>query len=251
MLFRSRPLVCDASQTCPAARGVLTSAVVTFTCLGELVLGVCVRHFRANPDQRVKVGEPLATAEPETPFSPELRSLVRFPAHRRTQLSVRESSRGVVPMGFYIVDSVITPLPWYSLLPIVGFSFFLAAVVLYQRTEFYWLNDAIEDMAASFRQRCRGKSKRGDSVPWFNCRSDYAAPETVSAGPPVILRQGSATAASAATSLNAGNGPSVSPTGGLNGPACFELLKGSVHAPKPVFKEVTSVLDRGSTVMVR
>lgn len=72
-------------------------------------------------------------------------------------------------MGFYIYDSVITPFAWYSLLPIIGFSAFLVIVVAYQRGEFYWLTDKLDDIGHSIASRCRRKPKQGPDahVPWF------------------------------------------------------------------------------------
>lgn len=72
-------------------------------------------------------------------------------------------------MGFYIYHSVITPFAWYSLLPIIGFSAFLALVVAYQRGEFYWLTDKLDDIGRAITSRCRSKPKRGRDahVPWF------------------------------------------------------------------------------------
>ncbi|XP_077487437.1 uncharacterized protein LOC144098570 [Amblyomma americanum] len=72
-------------------------------------------------------------------------------------------------MGGLIVDSILTPFSWYSLLPIVGFSLFLFLVVAYQRTEFYWITDKAEDVCRALIARFRKKPRRGPEshVPWF------------------------------------------------------------------------------------
>uniref|UniRef100_A0A023FYP1 Putative secreted protein n=1 Tax=Amblyomma parvum TaxID=251391 RepID=A0A023FYP1_AMBPA len=72
-------------------------------------------------------------------------------------------------MGGLIVDSIITPFSWYSMLPIAGFSFFLLLVVAYQRTEFYWITDKAEDVCRSLVARFRKKPRRRPEshVPWF------------------------------------------------------------------------------------
>lgn len=77
--------------------------------------------------------------------------------------------------SFFIVDSVHTPLPWYSLIPIFGFSLFLVAVILYQRTEFYWLTDMVQDLGSYFRRRYRKASRQSceSHIPWFISGNSY------------------------------------------------------------------------------
>ncbi|XP_065310887.2 uncharacterized protein [Dermacentor albipictus] len=72
-------------------------------------------------------------------------------------------------MGSLIVDSILTPFSWYSLLPIVGFAAFLFLVAAYQRTQFYWITDKAGDVAQCVAARLRKKPRRSPEshVPWF------------------------------------------------------------------------------------
>ncbi|XP_075552072.1 uncharacterized protein LOC142585303 [Dermacentor variabilis] len=72
-------------------------------------------------------------------------------------------------MGSLIVDSILTPFSWYSLLPIVGFAAFLSLVAAYQRTQFYWITDRAGDVAQYVAARFRKKPRRSQEphVPWF------------------------------------------------------------------------------------
>lgn len=68
-----------------------------------------------------------------------------------------------------IVDSILTPFSWYSLLPIIGFAAFLFLVAAYQRTEFYWITDKASDVMHDLTSRFRKKPRRvrESHVPWF------------------------------------------------------------------------------------
>ncbi|KAL1441482.1 hypothetical protein MTO96_008454 [Rhipicephalus appendiculatus] len=68
-----------------------------------------------------------------------------------------------------IVDSILTPFSWYSLLPIIGFAAFLFLVAAYQRSEFYWITDKATDVMHDLASRFRKKPRpvRESHVPWF------------------------------------------------------------------------------------
>uniref|UniRef100_A0A023G1B6 Putative secreted protein n=1 Tax=Amblyomma triste TaxID=251400 RepID=A0A023G1B6_AMBTT len=72
-------------------------------------------------------------------------------------------------MGDLIVDSIMTPFSWYSLLPIIGFSIFLFLAVAYQRTEFYWITDKVQDVYRSLAARYSKNPQHSPEshVPWF------------------------------------------------------------------------------------
>lgn len=72
-------------------------------------------------------------------------------------------------MGSLIIDSILTPFSWYSLLPIIGFTAFLFLVAVYQRTEFYWITDKADDVMQAVATRFRKKPRRSQEphVPWF------------------------------------------------------------------------------------
>ncbi|EEC11196.1 hypothetical protein IscW_ISCW009252 [Ixodes scapularis] len=112
--------------------------------------------------------------------------------------------------GFFIVDSVHTPLPWYSLIPIFGFSLFLLGVIWYQRTEFYWLTDVAQDLRSYFRTRYRKASQHSceSHIPWFISGNSY------NGGTVAFIDVHKPTSSSAAANLNAAD-PSASQNGGI------------------------------------
>lgn len=68
-----------------------------------------------------------------------------------------------------IVDSILTPFSWYSLLPLVGVAAFLFVVAAYQRTQFYWITDRASDVMEGLASRFRKKpmAVQEPHVPWF------------------------------------------------------------------------------------
>ncbi|CAN7989358.1 unnamed protein product [Ixodes hexagonus] len=122
--------------------------------------------------------------------------------------------------GFFIVDSIHTPLPWYSLIPIFGFSLFLVGAILYQRTEFYWLTDMVEDVGSYLRRRYRKASRHSceSHIPWFISGNSY------NGGSVAFIDVHKPTSSSAAVNLNVSS-PSSSQNGGI-GIASPKMEKG-------------------------
>ncbi|KAL3243622.1 hypothetical protein MRX96_020212 [Rhipicephalus microplus] len=84
-----------------------------------------------------------------------------------------------------IVDSILTPFSWYSLLPLVGVAAFLFVVAAYQRTQFYWITDRASDVMQGLASRFR---KEAHDCPGAS-RANYSGspgyePETFDAASP-------------------------------------------------------------------